>query len=480
MITTWVGRLPWVETALFERYRDGRFLLPADPTDADMAQALWRGARLAALEVGPRKTLVLPRHLEAFLSGPLYDHYARRQLVSELAEALTEQYRLRASREGCELSPAGGPPRIEVRREGDEPAAGEATIRVVARWPEAVSASQPGRQAEGDVLGAPPKGTDAVSWGRYLFGHEGEAWRRSLEEALAAGPAGWLPGPEAVRGLCAHEVAVRIGLAVLFRQTASLDPWLRALEGRVPERSELWPFLLAAAEGLGLDHKSATSRLAAPVTRVEAKPRPARLTASLFRLDRRNPGGSHALWVALGRSRLGFSVSGEPLPLDAGPVSWLVELPVDPGVERPVAPAPPDPSWWETWCAREPAWASLCPEGAVRAVLGAVVPSRHRSWHAGSLSESLLATADDVILAGRDPLANDLALASDERVTGVGHFVLVADAADRVRLADLGSRNGTRLNGTPLEALVLHPLADGDSLEVGDTTLVCRAVGAPR
>ena len=47
----------------------------------------------------------------------------------------------------------------------------------------------------------------------------------------------------------------------------------------------------------------------------------------------------------------------------------------------------------------------------------------------------------------------------------------------RVWAEDLGSRNGTFLNGEPLQAA--RPLADGDRLDLADCRFLARLVGSP-
>ncbi|HEX5503002.1 MAG TPA: ATP-binding cassette domain-containing protein, partial [Thermomicrobiales bacterium] len=66
---------------------------------------------------------------------------------------------------------------------------------------------------------------------------------------------------------------------------------------------------------------------------------------------------------------------------------------------------------------------------------------------------------------GRDP-GNDLALPS--RVVSRYHAVLEQDGATS-RLRDLGSANGTTVNGEPIESVAL---ADGDEIWIGDQRLV--------
>ena len=77
----------------------------------------------------------------------------------------------------------------------------------------------------------------------------------------------------------------------------------------------------------------------------------------------------------------------------------------------------------------------------------------------------LLAEGETVV--GRDSKAG--LVLEDARISR-RHAVLTR-LAGRVLVADLGSRNGTFLNGRRLEGAV-QPLAAGDVLKVGDFTLV--------
>lgn len=81
--------------------------------------------------------------------------------------------------------------------------------------------------------------------------------------------------------------------------------------------------------------------------------------------------------------------------------------------------------------------------------------------------------ADGVHDIGRDePCAVRLHSAAVSR-----RHARVTVSGDRVVLEDLGSKNGTKLNGTRLVGTT--PLSDGDRVEVGPLVLVFRMGGAP-
>jgi uncharacterized protein involved in exopolysaccharide biosynthesis/pSer/pThr/pTyr-binding forkhead associated (FHA) protein len=69
----------------------------------------------------------------------------------------------------------------------------------------------------------------------------------------------------------------------------------------------------------------------------------------------------------------------------------------------------------------------------------------------------------------------------DEKPVSGSHAVIERDATGRHRLTDLGSTNGTFLNGRRLDANVPELLANGDSIQIAETVLVYVTSGnAPR
>ncbi|MCC7370949.1 MAG: LCP family protein [Chloroflexi bacterium] len=79
------------------------------------------------------------------------------------------------------------------------------------------------------------------------------------------------------------------------------------------------------------------------------------------------------------------------------------------------------------------------------------------------------------IRIGRMP-GNGIVL-PDRFVSGQ-HAELVVQA-DALAVRDLGSSNGTRLNGQPLAPGVLHLLRDGDTLQIGESTLTVHVADVP-
>jgi pSer/pThr/pTyr-binding forkhead associated (FHA) protein len=72
---------------------------------------------------------------------------------------------------------------------------------------------------------------------------------------------------------------------------------------------------------------------------------------------------------------------------------------------------------------------------------------------------------------------------------GLGNFIQIGDehasqvhaqfrgAKSGMQIKDMGSSNGTYLNGEKLQAEIFQPLNDGDEIKIGDTALVYRKVG---
>ena len=82
--------------------------------------------------------------------------------------------------------------------------------------------------------------------------------------------------------------------------------------------------------------------------------------------------------------------------------------------------------------------------------------------------KKLVIHAGDAFQVGRSP-ESDLQLANDARVSRQ-HLKVSCDAR-RCQMEDLGSTNGTTLNGKPVKTAEVKP---GDRLKLGDTQLVVR------
>jgi DNA-binding winged helix-turn-helix (wHTH) protein len=98
------------------------------------------------------------------------------------------------------------------------------------------------------------------------------------------------------------------------------------------------------------------------------------------------------------------------------------------------------------------------------APVGPCLVSSHGEW--------VLSEGTNVV--GRD---NDCAVRIDSVTISRRHARIVV-TNDEVTLEDLGSKNGTRLNGVLLPRPVA--LKDGDQIEVGSVTLTYRLVDAPQ
>ena len=81
--------------------------------------------------------------------------------------------------------------------------------------------------------------------------------------------------------------------------------------------------------------------------------------------------------------------------------------------------------------------------------------------------EQVALTLGPTAVLGRVP-GCALALPEDPEVSSC-HAELEALASGRVALRDLGSTNGTRLNGIGIQAT--HPVGDGDVIGIGQTDL---------
>lgn len=84
-----------------------------------------------------------------------------------------------------------------------------------------------------------------------------------------------------------------------------------------------------------------------------------------------------------------------------------------------------------------------------------------------------IALADEEVVLGRRPRSHELGLALDDPTTSRRHFVVRwdADGGEHVGI-DLGSRNGSRIDGRPVRGSDPEPLADGSVVRLGDVLLV--------
>src|SRR4051794_32423496 len=102
----------------------------------------------------------------------------------------------------------------------------------------------------------------------------------------------------------------------------------------------------------------------------------------------------------------------------------------------------------------------------------------HREWllvrEAGGV-DAMVALAPSLLRIGRGP-SNQLVLA--DSYASADHAELVSQHGQRC-VRDLGSTNGTRLNGRPISPRTLHALRDGDVIRIGDSELTYRLQAAP-
>ena len=166
-----------------------------------------------------------------------------------------------------------------------------------------------------------------------------------------------------------------------------------------------------------------------------------------------------------------FSGSGAIALKEKEPVACRLVLPE--ASDQQPAWVPSLPSVFRRWAIQEvkPTWRLGIAPTRNRELLESFCPLGHRSWRltAGEGADILLATRHDTLLIGREPAANDLALSWDDHVTGTAHCAFVLDPSGGVNLVDLGSRNGTEVNGrslAPFESMALH---ENDLIRVGAT-----------
>lgn len=84
-----------------------------------------------------------------------------------------------------------------------------------------------------------------------------------------------------------------------------------------------------------------------------------------------------------------------------------------------------------------------------------------------------LCLADGEVVLGRRPRSEELGLALEDPTTSRRHFAVRWDAGRGEHVGvDLGSRNGSRVDGRPVRGSEPEPLADGSVLRLGDVLLV--------
>ena len=89
------------------------------------------------------------------------------------------------------------------------------------------------------------------------------------------------------------------------------------------------------------------------------------------------------------------------------------------------------------------------------------------SWFQGELLQRHALEGDCML--GREPQECDLSFPAEASVSR--RHAEIARIGEAWWLRDLGSKNGTRLNGLPLDSPAGSPLADGDEIQLGDQRL---------
>ncbi len=92
--------------------------------------------------------------------------------------------------------------------------------------------------------------------------------------------------------------------------------------------------------------------------------------------------------------------------------------------------------------------------------------------------------SDQIIIGRTDPLAEfhpelDLTPYGGQQNGVSRQHVMITQGGKALYVKDLGSTNGTRINGFELEAHQLYRLRDGDELELGRVRMVIRFVRSP-
>lgn len=182
------------------------------------------------------------------------------------------------------------------------------------------------------------------------------------------------------------------------------------------------------------------------------------------------------VWMEDLGSTNGTRFSGAPLPagrqtslsdrtaIQFGSIKLTVILPE--GFERDLLALPP-PTAAAADAEDAPAAALPAPEG-----VGNIEQSAARLIDKGGTEQPLM---DERTTLGRRP-GNSIIISDDSFVSG-SHAEIVYDRG-QFFVADLGSTNGTKLNGRKLLPNVPNPLADGDELTLGQTMFTFRAPAA--
>src|SRR5215469_8114653 len=107
-------------------------------------------------------------------------------------------------------------------------------------------------------------------------------------------------------------------------------------------------------------------------------------------------------------------------------------------------------------------------------MLGSLEPLHHPTLIGigGPVEGGAFELAGEEISIGRD---HTNALAINDRSVSRRHCAIRILAAERFEIRDLGSRNGTAVNGLPVTARVL---ADGDEIRIGDCYFRFRLSGS--
>lgn len=498
-VITFFRQFPLLDPLIPKPLR-GRYILHEDAMDEEIATAFWTGAKASAVEMEGRWWM--PGRLEVRLSPNLLSRFSSAGRLDDLRDFLQEHLKEYAYREYYQfrMEKDQTEPEVVVKPSETPDLVGKSYLSVSPQWPAPAPEENPSVPAENppedrgeapEVVPSSPKAVvpqdnegswantlpgeraSEVEWGRYLFAPHDSQWEECLELTLTGGRARWFPPQGLDLFLQEEEVAQKLILAGLLHDTTVFDSWANALAGRLHPHSSLVRIFGAIQPMAGSQDLESVRRLVAEGTQFSQDPSMAQRGSigPLFRMDLDEQLGRapRTIYVALGTKSVPFSVSGSLAMTE--PAACQLALPEGGGGQP--SWLPPLPSASRRWAIREvkPSWRPGLNPTRNEKLLDSFCPAGHRSWRLTAEGADLLATRDDTLLVGREPTANDLALSQDGRVTGTAHCAFLLDPAGVVSIVDLGSTNGTEVNGRRLAAFEAVALHQGDLIRAGATPI---------
>lgn len=156
-------------------------------------------------------------------------------------------------------------------------------------------------------------------------------------------------------------------------------------------------------------------------------------------------------------------------PAAAAAAAWLpIEPPAAIEAGQPVVEAEPPP-------VKEPVAPAAPAARAEPKSEPAAPPAAHLVCRAGPVEGAAFSLADPSVLVGRDPAAQ---IVVEAATVSWNHALIEARGSEWV-LSDLGSTNGTAVNGTQLPPKMKVVLAPGDEIRLGDVVFTFETTPAP-